>query len=282
MAPPTFADLGKQARDLFGKGYNHGLIKLETTTRGNENGNVEFKTNAAHNLQNEKLAGGVDIKYKIPQHGLTLTEQWNTEGVLGTVVEINNQFARGLKATLDTSYVPNTGKRDALLKTEWTNENVKLNANLTLLGGPVANLSGVYCHNGFLLGVSHKYDLSTNESKSTSVAFGYEHPFYTVHSYTNNGTEFGGSLYHRVHKNVELGAQLGWVNGDEKTSFGLASTYRISPDLLLRAKIDNRSNVGLAVTHALSPNLKATVSSLFGLTAANKENRLGFGLEFNA
>lgn len=71
-------------------------------------------------------------------------------------------------------------------------------------------------------------------------------------------------------------------SGDEKTSFGLASTYRISPDLLLRAKIDNRSNVGLAVTHALSPNLKATVSSLFGLTAANKENRLGFGLEFNA
>jgi voltage-dependent anion channel protein 2 len=69
MAPPTFADLGKQARDLFGKGYNHGLIKLETTTHGNENGNVEFKTNASHNLQSEKLTGGVDIKYKIPQHG---------------------------------------------------------------------------------------------------------------------------------------------------------------------------------------------------------------------
>ena len=84
MAPPTFADLGKQARDLFGKGYSeflryfllyiqlsdHGLIKVETTTRGNENGTVEFKTNASHNLANEKLAGNVDIKYKIPQHGM--------------------------------------------------------------------------------------------------------------------------------------------------------------------------------------------------------------------
>lgn len=58
--------------------------------------------------------------------GLTLTEKWNTEGNLGTVIEINNQFARGLKATIDTSYSPNTGKRDALLKTEWTNENVKV------------------------------------------------------------------------------------------------------------------------------------------------------------
>jgi len=282
MAPPTFADLGKQARDLFGKGYNHGLIKLETTTRGNENGSVEFKTNASHNLQNEKLTGNVDIKYQIPQHGLTLTEKWNTDGVLGTVIEINNQFARGLKATLDTSYVPNTGKRDALLKTEWTNDNVKLNANLTLIGGPVANLSGVYSHNGFLFGVSNKFDLSTNENRNTSVAFGFENPFYTIHSYTDNGTAFGGSLYHRVHKNVELGAQLGWVNGEDKTSYAVGSNYRISPDLVLRAKVDNRSNVGLGITHALSPNLKLTVSTLFGLSAANKENRLGAGIEFNA
>jgi hypothetical protein len=187
-----------------------------------------------------------------------------------------------LKATLDTQYVPNTGKRDALLKTEWTNENVKLNANLTLVGGPIANLSGVYSHNGFLFGVSNKYDLSTNESKNTSVAFGYEHPFYTIHSYTNNGIEFGGSLYHRVHKNVEVGAQLGWVNGEEKTSYAVGSTYRISPELLLRAKVDNKSNVGLAVTHAVGPNLKATVSTLFGLTSANKANTLGFGLEYSA
>jgi len=282
MSPPTFADLGKQARDFFDKGYNHGLIKVETTTRGNDNGTVEFKTNASHSLANEKLTGNVDIKYKVAQHGLTLTEKWNTEGVLGTVIEVNNQFARGLKATLDTSYTPNTGKRDALLKTEWTNENVKLNANLTLIGGPVANLSGVYSHNGFLFGVNNKFDLSTNESKTTSVAFGYEHPFYTIHSYTNDGREFGGSLYHRVHKNVELGAQLGWINGEDKTSYAVGSTYRISPDLLLRAKIDNKSNVGFAATHALSPNLKFTVSTLFGLSAANKNNTLGAGFEFTA
>jgi len=281
MAPPSFADLGKQARDLFTKGYNHGVLKVETTTRGNENGTVEFKTNATHNLSSEKLNGNIDIKYKVPQHGLTLTEKWNTDGNLGTVVEINNQFARGLKTTLDTVYVPNTGKRDAVLKNEWTNDNVKLNANLTLVGGPVANLAGVYSHKGFLFGVNSKYDLSSNELKNTSVAFGYEHPAYTIHSYTNDGKEFGGSLYHRVHKNVELGAQLGWTTGEDKTSYAVGSTYRISPDLLLRTKIDNKSNVGLAVTHAVGPNVKATVSTVFGLTAANGTNKLGFGLEYS-
>jgi len=280
MAPPTFVDLGKQARDLFGKGYNHGLIKVESTTRGNDNGTVEFKTNAAHNLSNEKLSGNVDIKYKVPQHGLTLTEKFTTEGTLGTVVEVNDQFARGLKVTLDTLYVPNTGKRDATLKTEWTNDAFKVNASLTLVGSPIANLAGVYGYNGILFGINGKYDLSANELKNTSVAFGYEQPSYTIHSFTNDGKEFGGSLYHRVHKNVELGATLGWVTGEDKTSYALGSTYRISPDLLLRAKIDNKSNVGLAITHALGPNLKATVSTLFGLTVANQANKLGFGLEY--
>jgi len=227
------------------------------------------------------LTGNVDIKYKVPQYGLNLTEKWTTEGTLGTVLEINNQFARGLKTTLDTTYVPNTGKRDALLKNEWTNENVKLNANLTLIGGPVATLSGVYSHNGFLLGVLNKYDLAKNESKTVSVAFGYEHPSYTIHSFTTDGKEFGGSLYHRVHKNVELGAQLGWINGEDKTSYAVGSTYRISPDLLLRGKVDNQSNVGLAVTHALGPNLKATVSTLFSLKAGANANKLGLGLEYN-
>jgi hypothetical protein len=69
--------------------------------------------------------------------------------------------------------------------------------------------------------------------------------------------------------------------GEDKTTFSLGSGYRLSPDLLLRAKIDNRSNVGLAVTYNVSSNLKATLSTLFGLTAANKESRFGFGLELN-
>lgn len=70
-----------------------------------------------------------------------------------------------------------------------------------------------------------------------------------------------------MHKNVELGTQFGWnnTNGEEK-SYAVGSTYRISPDLLLRAKVDNKSNVGLAVTHALGPNVKATVSTLVWLS----------------
>ena len=29
MAPPTYGDLGKSARDVFGKGFHFGLVKLD-------------------------------------------------------------------------------------------------------------------------------------------------------------------------------------------------------------------------------------------------------------
>ena len=57
-----------------------------------------------------------------------LTEKWTTDGSLGTILEVSDQFARGFKVTLDSVYVPNTGKRDAVVKGEWQNENVKVSS----------------------------------------------------------------------------------------------------------------------------------------------------------
>ena len=31
MAPPKYGDLGKQASDVFGKGYHFGLLKLDVS-----------------------------------------------------------------------------------------------------------------------------------------------------------------------------------------------------------------------------------------------------------
>lgn len=62
--------------------------------------------------------------------GLTLTEKWNTDNVLGSVLEIKDQFARDLKVTLDTSYRPQTGKRSGKLKGEWQRDNMTVSFRL--------------------------------------------------------------------------------------------------------------------------------------------------------
>lgn len=58
--------------------------------------------------------------------GATITEKWNTDNLLGTVIEVKDQFARGLKLTVDTSYTPHTAKRDAVVKSEWANDNTRV------------------------------------------------------------------------------------------------------------------------------------------------------------
>uniref|UniRef100_A0A914S068 Voltage-dependent anion-selective channel protein 3 n=1 Tax=Parascaris equorum TaxID=6256 RepID=A0A914S068_PAREQ len=45
--------------------------------------------------------------------------------MLGTIIEIQDQFARGLKLTLDSSYAPQVGKRTGKVKAEWAAESAK-------------------------------------------------------------------------------------------------------------------------------------------------------------
>lgn len=58
--------------------------------------------------------------------GITLTEKWNTDNMLGTIIEVQDQFARGLKLTLDSSYAPQVGKRTGKVKAEWAAESAKV------------------------------------------------------------------------------------------------------------------------------------------------------------
>jgi len=280
FSPPPFADLGKSAKDLFGKGYAHGFVKFDSTTKSGSS--VEFKTGASHNLSSQKLGGNVEVKYKIPDYGFTITEKWNTDNTLGTVIEIKDQVRKGLKLTLDTGYTPHNGKRSAILKSEWTGQNLKINGDVNVIGGPVFNLAGVVLFKqDWLVGAQAKFDLASNELKNSNIAFGRQTPEYTLHSYTNDGREFGASFYHRVHKNLELGAQLAWTVGDQSTRFGLASKYRINNELTLQAKVDNKSQVAVSAIHDLSHALKLTLSTHFGLiNTPEPSTKFGLGLEY--
>lgn len=87
MAPPKYSDLGKSAKDLFTKQYSqfshhlkpviimkilaHGFLKLDVNTKTGPT--VEFKTKAEHNLASQKVKANLEVKYKVPEHGLTIT-----------------------------------------------------------------------------------------------------------------------------------------------------------------------------------------------------------------
>jgi voltage-dependent anion channel protein 2 len=68
MAPPSYADIGKQARDVFGKGYHFGLVKLDVKTKTTSG--VEF--NAGGTSADGKVICSVFFYLKIRVFSLGL------------------------------------------------------------------------------------------------------------------------------------------------------------------------------------------------------------------
>uniref|UniRef100_A0A915PUV1 Voltage-dependent anion-selective channel protein 3 n=1 Tax=Setaria digitata TaxID=48799 RepID=A0A915PUV1_9BILA len=301
MFYPCYVDLGKAARELFTKGYNFGSLRVDACSRSGENQEVEFSTAAVHTVATGKLAGNFDVKYRIPSYGMVLTEKWNTENLLGTIVEIQDRFARGLKLTLDSWYAPHNGKRSGRVKAELLNRNVTVRCfsldftekSLSRLGdtvcnldvgldtGPQVNFSAVTGLNGWLMGVQSAFDVPSSQLKSLSFAFGRVGKDYVLHSYVNDAREFGGSFYHGVAHNLDIGAMFSWTTGEPGARFGLAMKYCPTQDLELKAKVDHESKVAFALTHHLSNRLKLTLSSQFGMASFSEGHKYGIGLNFH-
>ena len=179
MAPPTYADLGKTSRDLFSKGYNISFVKLETTTKS---GDVEFKTNSAHNVASSNLAGNIDIKYKLPKYGLTLTEKWNTDNVLGTELVVQDKGVQGLKVTLDSQYHPGSAKRTGKLKLDFAHDRLRTTVD-TGMDLATINAAVVTEHQGWHLGATGGFDTGKNQLKSSGLILGRFNSDYALHTY---------------------------------------------------------------------------------------------------
>lgn len=107
MAPPPYSDLGKNARDVFGRGYHFGLIKLDCKTKTSSG--VEFNTGGTSNQESGKVFGSLETKYKVKEYGLTFSEKWNTDNTLATEIAVQDQLLKGLKVSADVNFSPNTG-----------------------------------------------------------------------------------------------------------------------------------------------------------------------------
>lgn len=74
--------------------------------------------------------------------------------------------------------------------------------------------------------------------------------------YSNDGREFGGSIYQRCNDRLETGVQLSWASGSNATKFGIAAKYDLDKDAAIRAKVNNVSQIGLAYQQKLRDGMK--------------------------
>lgn len=56
---------------------------------------------------------------------------------------------------------------------------------------------------------------------------------------SNDGTEFGGSIYQKVNGQLETAINLAWTAGSNNTRFGIAAKYQLDKDSSIAVSLQN-------------------------------------------
>lgn len=282
MAPPSYADLGKNARDIFGKGYHFGLWKLDCKTKTSQG--VEFSTGGHSDQESGKVFGSLETKYKLKEYGLSFTEKWNTDNTLFTEVVLQDKLLEGLKLTFECGFAPQSGNKSGKIKAAFVHDQVNLNADSTIdIKGPLVNAAGVFAYQGFLAGYQTAFDAEKSKLTANNFAFGYSAGDFIIHTNVNDGQEFGGSIYQKCTDKLDTGVQLAWSSGSNATKFGIGCKYNLDKETAVRAKVNNASQIGLGYQQKLREGITLTLSTLIdGKNFSNGGHKVGVALELEA
>ena len=114
---------------------------------------------------------------------MTFSEKWNTDNVLATEITIEDQLAKGLKLTFDTTFAPNTGKKSAKIKSAYKHDYIHTTADVDFdFAGPTIHGSTVVGYKGFMAGYQASYDTANSKLTSSNIAVAYKSGDFVLHS----------------------------------------------------------------------------------------------------
>ncbi|XP_066587785.1 voltage-dependent anion-selective channel-like [Prorops nasuta] len=283
MAPPTYSDLGKEARDVVGKGYHFGLLKLDVKTKTASG--VEFSSGGVSNQDTGKVFGSLETKYKIKEYGLTFTEKWNTDNTLGTDITIADKLLNGLSIGCSCTFSPQTGTKTGKLKTTYKHENVSATADfdLSLTSGPLINATTVIGYQGWLAGYQASFDSQRSKITKNNFALGFTASDFVLHTFVENGSNFGGSIYHQVKPGLEGAINLAWNSSNNVTQYSLGTKYNLDNDASIRAKVNSQLQIGLGYQQKLRDGVTLTLSTnIDGKNFGSGGHKVGLALDLEA
>ncbi|KAF9257486.1 hypothetical protein L218DRAFT_910319 [Marasmius fiardii PR-910] len=253
--PPSWKDLGKSATDLLQKDYPFATTSLEVKTKTPSD--VSFRVFGTNDRG--AVNGDLEAKWANKAHGITLTQTWTTSNTLKTLVELENQLAKGLKIDVNTALQPEKGTKSGTVGAIYKQSGFHTRGVLDVFKGPTFTADTVLGRDGFLVGAEAAYNVTEGNITRYAAAIGYNAPEYavTLHG-LNNLKTFTASYYHRVSADVEAGAKA--IYDSKATTGGVAlevgAKAYLDPAAFVKAKINNSGVLALGYTQSLRPGVK--------------------------
>merc|ERR1711915_818280 len=136
---------------------------------------------------------------------------------------------------------------------------------------------------GFLFGYQMQYDTSKYKMTKNNFAVGFSGKDFTVHTFANDGADFGANVHQKLNKDLVGAVDLGWNINGNNTHFGLGCKYALDKNSSIRAKVNNKAMVGIGYQHKMRDGVTLTLSTLVdGKNLNSGGHKLGLALDFEA
>jgi len=255
MAPPKFSDLGKTAKDLFGKGFEHGNTKLEVKTK---NENMELTVKGALPNNSNGIKASAESSWCDNTKGVTVKNTFHSNSNIDTEITKHGAEKTFGKTVFKGTLNQKTGSYNPqdICQTFFGSQ-YHMNIKSTCTSAPLITLDAVYQHNNINVGFDLGYDVKTGHLTKNilGLSISQDNTSLTAGSGLNN------DLNLHIHKKMDCGSLLGFnvaYKGD--VSLGLAG--KCKNDIgTTNFKIDQKGNLTTSLVTKLSSSCEATVTA---------------------
>ncbi|KAI6655921.1 Voltage-dependent anion-selective channel protein 1 [Oopsacas minuta] len=289
---PSYSDLGKDASDLFNKGYDYDAIKIEIKPKS-PGTSSDVKCSLTSKTLGGILSpatspplttGLIEIKNKCKYFGVNTTTTIRQNSQITTEITKELLANKG-KLTGEAKLNPSSGALALKSKGSYKNEHVNGSIQLeteqfkppTMLGNIVLS------YKGFLLGSQLLHTYSNHQVPYPDVSVGYQskNKSYGLNALWSSNKCMMISTHQRIDRNLEIAFQgIFERNNALHPRFNVAARYAIS-DAIYKVKVNSQKLVGLSYSRLLQPGIKFTLSSIIDFNNfAGGNHRLGVAFDF--
>lgn len=276
MAPAKFGDLGKNANDLFDKGFEYGNVKVELKTHSSDG--IALLLKGAHDNNTAAIASSLEAKYNCDKIG-EIKKTWNANKANLDVEIANSSLLKGGKITFTGCLNPNGGFIPGKLKTNWSNDKMNVNFNSSISATPKLDFDAVLAHNNFNLGFACGFNMKNSALESKQVAFGIQQGSVNcvVKSALANDVSF--VAFNKVNNDLSVGIRADY---GKSMNLGLAAKCTHNADCTKNIKVNHNGQMGFSCSTKLDSGCELTTSAMINLpNLSNGGHKVGAMFKFD-